>query len=309
MLEKFDLTHAKVARTPAAPGEKLTKDMSPQTDAEKEMMKDVPYMNLVGALMWPAAMTRADISEAHHQLTKFNRDPGPAHWEAAQRVARYLKGTKRHGLLIDGTGITFTDNGDGTETLDQPVIFHCDADYAGDLDDRKSTSGLHVQIAGAMVTWRAKKQGSVTLSTMESELIAIGDAVVENEYIDALLLEMGIKIAQPSIIMEDNQSAIAYTKGGKNELKARHVGVRFHYIRNSVNDGRIRIEYCPTTEMLADIFTKALPADQFEYLRKGIGISEIPAAFRRKREGNKPRANKTTISGEWECLNRRITPQ
>ena len=272
-------------------------------------MKDVPYMNLVGALMWPAAMTRADISEAHHQLTKFNRDPGPAHWEAAQRVARYLKGTKRHGLLIDGTGITFTDNGDGTETLDQPVIFHCDADYAGDLDDRKSTSGLHVQIAGAMVTWRAKKQGSVTLSTMESELIAIGDAVVENEYIDALLLEMGIKIAQPSIIMEDNQSAIAYTKGGKNELKARHVGVRFHYIRNSVNDGRIRIEYCPTTEMLADIFTKALPADQFEYLRKGIGISEIPAAFRRKREGNKPRANKTTISGEWECLNRRITPQ
>ena len=70
---------------------------------------------------------------------------------------------------------------------------------------------------------------------MEAELLSLGDAVIEHEYFDALLLEMGIRVTRPSVIKEDNQAAIAYTKGGKTETKARHIGVKFHYISGTAS--------------------------------------------------------------------------
>jgi hypothetical protein len=297
MVEKYDSTSEKSVRNPMT-NTKLTKDMCPTTDEEIEKMRNIPYRNLVGALLYAAMMTRADIAEAVHELSKFMKNPGMDHWRAAIRVLRYLKGTKRHGLLFDGAGVTFTDKGDGTSKMNSAIHVYCDADYAGDLDDRRSMSGLLVSMAGCTIYWRAKKQGGVTLSTMESEIVSMGTAVQYNAYIVALLDDLGIEVESPSIIMEDNQSAIAYTKNAKNQSKARHIGVRFHYIRENVKDGKIEVVYCPTQKMLADIFTKRLPTDQFEYLRNGIGVVEVPSDMR---NDNKKVAKIATISGEWEC--------
>jgi hypothetical protein len=303
MIEKYDSTSERCVRNPMA-DVKLTKEMCPSTDDEMEKMKDIPYSNLVGALLFAAVMTRADISIAVHELSKFMKNPGMDHWRAAIRVLRYLKGTKRHGILFDGSGVTFTNKSDGTSRMNSAVHIYCDADYAGDLDDRRSTSGLLISMAGCTVYWRAKKQGGVTLSTMESEIVSMGIAVQYNEYIVGLLGELGIEVESPSVIHEDNQSAIAYTKNAKNQSKARHLGVRFHYIRENVKDGRIRVEYCPTQEMLADIFTKRLATNQFEYLRNGIGVVEVPDDMR---IDNKLIANAgIAITGEWECRDYRI---
>jgi hypothetical protein len=302
MVDKYDSTSERSVRNPMT-DTKLTKEMCPQTEDEINKMKNVPYRNLVGALLYAAMMTRPDIAVAVHELSKFMQNPGMDHWRAAIRVLRYLKGTKKHGNLFDGTGVTFTDKGDGTSQMGSPVHIYCDADYAGDLDDRRSMSGLMVSIAGCLVYWRAKKQGGVTLSTMESEIVSLGTAVQFNEYIVALLTELGIETEMPSVIREDNQSAIAYTKNAKNQSKARHIGVRFHYIRESVRDGKVRIIYCPTDQMLADIFTKRLPTDQFEYLRNGIGIVMVPDGMR---DDKQMIAKIATIYGEWECREFRI---
>jgi hypothetical protein len=303
MLEKFDMVDARTVRTPMDDRETLTKDMEPTTEEEKQMMKDLPYTSLVGAIMWPATMTRPEILSAYQTLAKFNKNPGIKHWNAALRVLKYLKGTKKYGMLLDGCGITFSKGDDRKEIIDQPIHIYADADYAGDLDDRKSTSGLYVQIAGALICARAKKQGCVTLATMEAELVALSLAIQHHEEITAFLDELGFKCREPTIIHEDNQSAIAYTKGGKNESKARHLGVRFHYIKDSVSNGKVRIVYCPTKEMLADIFTKAIAADQFEYLRNGIKVVDLPRIFELRRLGKQELANSATYRGEWECEN------
>jgi hypothetical protein len=303
MVEKYDSNSERSVRNPMC-DVKLTKEMCPTTDEEVEKMKSIPYSNLVGALLFAAVMTRADISIAVHELSKFMKNPGMDHWKAAIRVLRYLKGTKRHGILFDGSGVTFTNKGDGTSRMNSAVHIYCDADYAGDLDDRRSTSGLLISMAGCTVYWRAKKQGGVTLSTMESEIVSMGIAVQYNEYIVALLGELGIEVESPSVIHEDNQSAIAYTKNAKNQSKARHLGVRFHYIRENVRDGKIRVEYCPTQEMLADIFTKRLPTDQFEYLRNGIGVVAVPDDMRI--DSNLVANARIAITGEWECRDCRI---
>lgn len=302
VVKEFDdsIGQSKPPRTPADTSARLTKEQAPKTDAERLSMSRKPYSRLVGALLWVAMMTRPDICDQVHKLSQFIRDPGEAHWDAALRVVRYLKGSKRHGIMFDGAGITFAINEDGTETLNQPVTFYCDADYAGDTDNRKSTSGLLASIAGAFIMWRAKKQGGVTLNTMEAELVSMGTAVQESEGLTAGLLEMGIRTTPPAIINEDNQAAILHTKDGRNQSKARHIGVRFYYIRENVKDGKVKIVYCPTAKMLADIMTKAIPADQFEYLRNGIGVVDVSKEISKTLGDNGTKAL-VAISGKWEC--------
>ena len=301
VVKEFDIEsgRGKPPRTPADASARLSKEQSPKTAEEREQMSKKPYARLVGALLWIAMMTRPDICDQVQKQSQYLRDPGLAHWEAALRVVRYLKGTRRHGVMLDGAGITFTLNDDGTETIDQPIVFYCDADYAGDTDDRKSVSGLVASIAGALVMWRAKKQGGVTLNTMQAELVSMGTAVQENEGLIAGLAEIGFRATLPSIIHEDNTAAILHTKDGRNQSKARHIGVRFFYIRENVRDGKVKIVYCPTAKMMADIMTKAIPADQFEYLRNGIGVVDVPTELSKSLGDNGTNAL-VAISGEWE---------
>ena len=152
------------------------------------------------------------------------------------------------------------------------VLGYSDADWAGDVDDRKSTSGYMFQITGGPVSWRSGKQGTVALSTAEAEYVALSSAVQESVWMRRLLSELEYPPGGPTTILEDNQSSIAMARNPKFHGRAKHIDIKHHFVREQVSDGLIRLKYCPTNEMVADILTKGLAQQQFSFLREKAGI-------------------------------------
>ena len=131
-----------------------------------------------------------------------------------------------------------------------------DADWAEDTNDRKSTSGYVFMLSGGAVSWSSKKQKCVALSTAEAEYIVLSSAAQESVWLRQLITELGSSPEMPTIIFEDNQSTIAMTKNPQFHGRAKHIEIKHHFIREQVSNGKVQLEYCPTTEMTADILTK-----------------------------------------------------
>ena len=193
-------------------------------------------------------------------VAKFCNQPTELHLTAAKRVLRYLKQTRDLSL-------TYVKN------TPEAIIGYSDADWAGDVKDRRSTSGNVFLLGGAAITWASKKQNSVALSTVEAEYMALSVATQEAIWLRQLQEELGMKDAGPTLIYEDNQGAISMAKNPVFHKRTKHIQIRYHFVREAVEDEVITLEYCRTSEMLADSFTKPLPREQFERLRIGIGLS------------------------------------
>ena len=155
---------------------------------------------------------------------------------------------------------------------DSDVLAYSDADWAGDVDDRKSTSGYMFQIAGGPVSWKSRKQDTVALSTAEAEYVALSSAVQECIWLQRLLCELGKPLGGPTAILEDNQSSIAMARNPQFHGRAKHIDIKHHFVRERVSDGSIELKYCPTNEMVADILTKGLAHQQFSFLREIAGV-------------------------------------
>ena len=140
------------------------------------------------------------------------------------------------------------------------LIGYSDADWAGDVNDRKSTSGYLFMMNGAAVSWRSQKQTCVALSTAEAEYIALAAAAQEATWMRKLMKDFHESQAEPVTIYEDNQSAICIAKNPQSHHKTKHVDIKYHYVRDKVQDVTIKIQYCPTNDMIADILTKGLDA-------------------------------------------------
>ena len=259
LLKKFEMEHCKPVSTPVNVGSKLeiAKD-------EEESINQQQYQSAIGSLMYLSVSTRPDIAYTVGTLARFSSKPTKEHWTALKRVFRYLKGTTTHGIL-------YSQNNSGE------CVGYSDADWAGDINDRKSTSGYVFQISGAPVTWRSKKQSCVALSTAEAEYIALSSAAQEAIWLRRLTSELGNPPETATTIYEDNQSAIAMTKNPQFHGRAKHIDIKYHFIREQVNSGNIMLKYCPTDRMTADMFTKPLSNEQFCKLRKKAGIVEKPS--------------------------------
>ena len=135
------------------------------------------------------------------------------------------------------------------------LIGWVDSDYAGDTDDRKSCTGYVFQVNSAPVSWRSKKQAVVTLSSTEAELVAATAAAQEAVFLRTLLSQLGAPQAGQTTLYEDNQGGIAMTRSGSHSTRIKHLDIKYKYIRQAIEEGQVQLEYCPTSEMLADILT------------------------------------------------------
>ena len=247
VLEKFGMTSCYTVGMPLEPGLKLSKDQCPTSDEERARAAKLPFRELVGSLMYLAHSTRPDICYSVAKLGQFANDPGWTHWSAAKRVLRYLKGTSSYKLHVRGEDI--------------PLTAFVDSDWAGDADDRKSHLGYVLLLGGSPVVWKSAKQTCVATSTMEAEYVALASCVKEVLWVRQLFAELRLEelLGGPTIVHCDNQAAIVCAQDPVPRAKSRHIDVRYHMIRNAVEEGHIRLEYVQTKLNLADILTKALP--------------------------------------------------
>ena len=166
---------------------------------ERELHSQLEYQSAVGSLLYLSSATRPDITFAVNNVTKFSEKPTKEHWSAVKSIFRYLKGTVNYGLQY-------------SRDAREECVGFCDADWAGDTNDRKSVSGYLFQLNGCSVCWRSKKQPCIALSTAEAEYIALSAAVQEALWMEQLLIDLNVNIKTPMTIYEDNKVAISMSK-------------------------------------------------------------------------------------------------
>ena len=257
LLEKYRMSDANPVSTPADANVKLVKE-----DGVSKPVDKVFYQSIVGSLLYAAIATRPDIAQSVSAISKFCATPTEAHLTAAKRVLRYLKGTQDVSIVYKPT--------------EEYILYgYSDANWAGDLDGRRSTTGNLFLVASGPVSWLSKKQATVALSTTEAEYIALSSATQEAVWLRRLLHDVGVKETGPTMIAEDNQGTIALTKNPVSHSRTKHIDMRHHYICEAVGENIIAVEYCPIKEMLADILTKPLPCITFENLREKMGLNIV----------------------------------
>jgi hypothetical protein len=266
-LEKYGLAKCKIADTPEVVG----LAHSEPTVEQQALVDRQRYMEITGTLMYAAIATRPDIAHAVHYLASNMLAPTQLHMTAAERVLRYLAGTKEVGLIFGSrNGDDDRHDSRGRRVLSVDVCAYSDADWANNKDGRKSVTGWVAKVNGDPISWSSKKQRTVALSTCEAELYAKAAAIQEVLWLRGLMKELGLHMHTGSTVHGDNQSAIAVAKNGVRSDRTKHVDVKYHFVTDAVERGVVRLRWVPTAQQQADIFTKALAAPVFLNLRKQI---------------------------------------
>jgi hypothetical protein len=258
IIKRYGMNHAKPIWTPEDTTWKYSYD-NESNIAEKK----TPYREAIGSLMFAMTGTRVDIAHAVGVLSRYQDKHHQSHWTGVKRVLRYLNAT-------DGIGITY-----GKSTEKVTLTGYADADWAGDLQDRKSTSGYVFMLAGGAISWCSKKQPVVALSTTESEYISASAAATEAIWIRTLLMELGYCQDRPTTIYEDNQSCITISNNPEKHNRTKHIDIRYHYLRQLIEENKIKLEYIDTENQIADLLTKPLPRPKFDKLRKLLGMELV----------------------------------
>jgi transposase InsO family protein len=263
ILERFHMHNSKPIDTPMEKGCTLSLDQCPKNDEEKNQMSKVPYASVIGSLMYAMLCTRPDICFAVGMVSRYQSNPGPAHWRAVKRILRYLRGTSDHALCYHGGDLRLTG--------------YSDADWASDKDERKSTSGYAFILGGGAVSWCSKKQSCIALSTMESEYVACSAAVQEAVWLRRFLQRLGVTAhAEDAVLLySDSTSALAYAKDPKYHGKAKHIELRYHYIRDMFSQGEVILQHISTGSMVADPLTKPIARDLFFSHTKSMRLRRI----------------------------------
>ena len=234
-------------------------------------------------MLYAAISTRPDITHAVVQVSKHNANPNQQHWIAVQRIMRYLKrfpnvplvfgaaaDDKRHGASLQHAS-------SGVVPVHMIEAF-CDADWAGDRVDRKSTTGYIIKVNGSVVSWASKKQDSVTLSTAEAEYMAITATAQEVRWIKQLLTELANAGAKSTdfncsvhaTIYTDNQSAMAIATNNSKHGRSKHIDIRYYFVRDDITAGLYKLNWVSSQQNPADVFTKALGPIAFNNCRDKI---------------------------------------
>lgn len=255
ILHKFNMSDCNPINTPLE--NKL--DYTALNSAEEY---DAPCRNLVGCLMYVMLCTRPDLSTAINILSRYLNKNNRELWQCLKRVLRYLKGTSDIKLTYI--------KGDFNDLL----VGYVDSDWGGnDSNDRKSTSGyLFKLFERCTMCWCTKRQASVAASSTEAEYMALFEAVRETMWLRSLASSLNINVSKPTIIYEDNSGCISIANNPTNHKRSKHIDIKYHFSREQVEKGIIKLIHMPTGTQLADILTKPLPAARFIELRNGLDL-------------------------------------
>ena len=237
--------------TPLSTTTKLDHDLS------GTKVNETLYRGMVGSLMYLTA-SRPDILFATSLCARFQCDPRGSHLVMVKRIIRYLKGSDSLCLWYPKFG-------------DFEVIGYSDADYAGYLVDRKSTSGMAQFIGPCLVSWGSRKQNCIALSATKAEYIVAAACASQILWLKQQLEDYKIDLGALEIRC-DNTSAINVSKNPVHHSRTKHIDVRHHFLRDHVEKGNIKLTHIRTEDQIADIFTKPLGRIPFLNLRLMLGL-------------------------------------
>ena len=257
ILRRFNMENCKPVAIPMDPSRKFTR-----TTNEDESFNITLYQQAVGCLTYASLISRPDIAAATGMLAQYMSNPSADHWSGINRVLRYLRGTIDYGL-------SYSDSGNND------LVGFSDADWAGDLDTRRSTSGYTFHVGTALVSWSSRKQATVARSSTEAEYVALSSATQEAIWLRRLMSDISFQEFPPTLINEDNQGAIELSKNAKHHERTKHIDIAHHFVRERVSSNEITVGYCPTQDMVADVMTKAVPRVKFEKFRSLLGVVKI----------------------------------
>jgi histone deacetylase 1/2 len=216
---------------------------------------------MVGALQY-LTLTRPDLSYAVNKVCQYLHAPTTLHWTAAKRIMRYVKHTV-------GLGITFMKS---SSTL---VSAFSDADWAGCVDDRRSTGGFAVYYGPNLISWSAKKQATVSRSSTEAEYKSVANATAEMIWVQSLLAELGVKLTQRPCLWCDNLGATYLSANPVFHARAKHIEIDFHFVRERVLRRQLEIRFISSKDQVADGFTKPLPSRAFEDFKHNLNLTKL----------------------------------
>jgi hypothetical protein len=204
-------------------------------------------------LLYLLKHSRPDLSNCVRELSKVMDGANPAHLKALHRAIKYVKQTKHLKLKLQPK-----------ELKDAWTMrAYCDSDFAGDLDNRRSISGYIIYICGCPIAWRSKGQKNVTLSSTEAEYVAISEVAQEILFILGILDSMNIKVEHRIIVNVDNIGAIYLAQNATTGNRTKHIDTRYHFVREYIEQGIMKVIFVRSAENDADIFTKNLPTDAY----------------------------------------------
>lgn len=245
ILKKFNMADCKHIATPMEVNLKLERGVT--------TMNKLPYRELIGSLMYLVMGSRPDLSFAVGYFSRYQEGASESHFKHLKRVLRYLQGTKN--LSLEYT----------KDVNSKPISCYVDADWGSDESNRKSTSGYLVKLFNCPIIWASKKQPVVALSSTEAEFVAATVAVCEILWLRKLCVDLFIELKDPVTVYEDNQGAIAMSKNCETR-RSKHIDIKYNFIRDCVAQGQIELKFVTTREQLADVLTKSLSKEKFEFI-------------------------------------------
>jgi hypothetical protein len=254
LLSETSMSRCHPASTPIESNHHITKEGGSPIDREQ-------YKRLVGCLIY-LSHTRPDIAFAVSVVSQFMHEPSSHHMDALMRIIHYLKGCPGKGLL-------YTPHGN------LKVECYTDADWAGSVDDRRSTSGYFTFLGGNLVTWHNKKQNVVARSTAEAELRAMAHGVCEVLWLKFLVSELGLFQSKPLMLYCDNKAALDIAHNPVQHGRTKHIEIDRHFIKENLDRGIICMPHVSSSDKVADILTKGLSEKLFHYLCGKMGLYDI----------------------------------
>ncbi|KAG8495219.1 hypothetical protein CXB51_012817 [Gossypium anomalum] len=257
---------AKPASTPLEQNKRFTTveydDLVDLRSCNDELMQDVStYQRLMGRLLY-LTNTRPDISYAVQHLSQFMQNPKKFHYEAALRIIQYIKKSPGQGIFLAA------DN-------KAQLIAYCDSDWATCPMTRRSITGFCIKLGNSLVSWKSKKQSTVSRSSAEAEYRSMASTVAEIVWLHGLLKEICFDQIVPALLFSDSQAALQIAANPVFHERTKHIEIDCHFVREKIREGLVRTQHVRTDEQLADVMTKALGVQQHEYLVTKLGVKDL----------------------------------